>query len=466
MTDLHRTEQDTIGKIDVPSDRYWGAQTQRSLENFRYQEKMPNALIRSIAEIKLSAAVVNQRNGLITKEVADLIIKFAKKIAEGQYSDEFPLSVWQTGSGTQTNMNVNEVISNLACHEKGTPLGSKSPVHPNDHVNLGQSSNDTFPTAMHIAVVREIHNILIPGLQTLHKHLLEKSIQFKDIVKIGRTHMQDATPLFLGDEFSGYAKQIEKSIDRIKRSLDDLYELAQGGTAVGTGINTHATFAEEFAEEISKVTKLPFKSSQNKFESLATNDAITGLSGALNTIATSLMKIANDIRILGSGPRAGIGEISLPANEPGSSIMPGKVNPTQCESITMICSQVIGNHVSISIGNSNGHLELNVFRPMIAYNILQSIDLLGRGSIAFAEKCIAGIEACHSRINELVGKSLMLVTSLVPVIGYDKAAKIAKLAHEENLTLKEAALKLLSISEEDFDKNVIPEKMTRPTLKG
>ncbi|RDD35530.1 Fumarate hydratase class II [Wolbachia endosymbiont of Cylisticus convexus] len=453
-----RIESDSLGEVKVLSEHYWGAQTQRSLENFKIgTEKMPEPLIKALAIVKLAAARVNMKQGSIDSRVGDAICAAAKEIIDGKFNNEFPLVVWQTGSGTQTNMNINEVISNRAIEILGGDLGSKSPVHPNDHVNYGQSSNDTFPTAMHIAVAEQINRLLIPNLEELYKALNNKVQEFKDIIKVGRTHLQDATPLTLGQEFSGYTVQIKKGIERVKST--NVYELAQGGTAVGTGLNTKKGFAEDFAKEVAGITNLPFISAKNKFEALAANDALVELSGALNTVAVSLMKIANDIRLLGSGPRCGVGEIMLPENEPGSSIMPGKVNPTQCEAVTMVCAQVMGNHVAVTIGGSNGHFELNVFKPVIIYNVLQSIRLLADASLNFAEKCVVGIKANEERIKDLLNQSLMLVTILNTHIGYDNATKIAKLAYKENITLKEAAVKLQLLTEEEFERIVKPEKM-------
>jgi len=457
---MFRVESDSLGEIKVPSEHYWGAQTQRSLKNFRIGiEKMPEPLIKALTIVKLAAAKINMKYGTIEEQVGNAICQAAEEIMSGRFSDEFPLVVWQTGSGTQTNMNMNEVISNRAIEILGGQLGSKSPVHPNDHVNYGQSSNDTFPTAMHIAAAQQVNELLIPNLKKLHKALSDKMQEFQSIIKVGRTHLQDATPLTLGQEFSGYVVQIQKGIERVKLTLSNVYELAQGGTAVGTGLNTKKGFAEDFAKEVAKITGLPFISASNKFEALATNDALVELSGALNTIAVSLMKIANDIRLLGSGPRCGIGEIILPENEPGSSIMPGKVNPTQCEAVTMVCAQVMGNHVAVTIGGSNGHFELNVFKPVIIYNVLQSIRLLADASSNFTEKCVVDIKANKERIKNLLDQSLMLVTILNTHIGYDNAAKIAKLAYKENITLKEAAVKLALLTAEEFEKIVKPEKM-------
>ncbi|MDN5247801.1 MAG: class II fumarate hydratase [Wolbachia endosymbiont of Tyrophagus putrescentiae] len=460
---MFRVESDSLGEIKVLSNQYWGAQTQRSLENFKIgTEKMPEPLIKALTIVKLAAARVNIKYGTIDEKIGNAICQAAQEIMEGGLKEEFPLVVWQTGSGTQTNMNMNEVISNRAIEILGGKIGSKSPVHPNDHVNYGQSSNDTFPTAMHIAAAQQVTESLIPNLEKLYKALNDKAQEFQEIIKVGRTHLQDATPLTLGQEFSSYATQIKKGIERVKLGLSSIYELAQGGTAVGTGLNSKKGFAEDFAQEVAKITALPFVSAKNKFEALAANDALVELSGVLNTIAVSLMKIANDIRLLGSGPRCGIGEIILPENEPGSSIMPGKVNPTQCEALTMVCAQVMGNHVSVTIGGSNGHFELNVFKPMIIYNVLQSIKLLADASLSFTEKCIIGIKANKERIKNLLDQSLMLVTILNTHIGYDNAAKIAKLAYKENITLKEAAVKLKLLTEKEFEEIVKPEKMVNP----
>lgn len=457
---MYRTETDSMGEILVEDDKYWGAQTQRSKENFKIgNQTMPVELIKALAIVKLCAAKVNNRLGMLEENFAKEIIAAAQKIINGEFSDQFPLVVWQTGSGTQTNMNMNEVISNI-CNEKLTGVKStKAPVHPNDHVNKGQSSNDTFPTAMHIATILAVHNKLLPALEHMHKILCKQSKEWGDIIKIGRTHLQDATPISLGQEFSGYAEQIKMSIRRIRNNLEDVYYLAQGGTAVGTGINCHKDFAQYFAQEVSNYTKLEFQTANNKFEALASNDALVAFSGSLNSLAVSIMKIANDIRFLASGPRCGIGEIKLPENEPGSSIMPGKVNPTQCESLTMIAAQVMGNHLAVTIGGSNGHFELNVFKPLIIQNIMHSINLLGDGIGNFIEKCLISIEPNIDRINFLRDQSLMLVTALNPHIGYDKAAMIAKKAFKENMTLKEAAVKLNFISAEDFDKIIIPKNM-------
>ena len=460
----NRVESDSFGNIDVASDKYWGAQTQRSLQNFKIGgETMPEPLIRAFGILKLSAAKVNMNLGVLDKAIGEKIIAAAGEVIDGKLAGHFPLVVWQTGSGTQTNMNVNEVISNRAIELAGGVMGSKKPIHPNDHVNMGQSSNDSFPTAMHIAAAYEINNSLIPALTHLHTALDKKAKEFADIIKIGRTHLQDATPLTLGQEFSGYAKQIENGIRRAKSTLPALYELAQGGTAVGTGLNAKKGFAEAFAKEVASITKLPFITAPNKFEALATHDALVETSGILNTLAVSLMKIANDIRLLASGPRCGFGELSLPENEPGSSIMPGKVNPTQSEAMTMVCAQVMGNHVSVSIGGSNGHFELNVFKPVIIYNVLQSIRLIADSAVSFTDNCVVGIEANRERINKLMNESLMLVTSLNPHIGYDNAAKIAKKAHKEGTSLKEAGIALELLTSEQFDAWVKPETMLAPS---
>lgn len=456
----YRIETDTFGEIQVPSDKYWGAQTQRSLINFKIGDsKMPQPLIKALAIIKKCAAMVNNQKGKLDSKIADAIVKAADEVISGKLSQHFPLVVYQTGSGTQTNMNINEVISNRAIEILGGVIGSKTPVHPNDHVNMGQSSNDTFPTAMHIAAVMEIHETLIPALNMLKDALHDKQQEFKDIVKIGRTHLQDATPLTLGQEFSGYVTQIEYGIDRVKNTLTRLQYLAQGGTAVGTGLNAYKGFDHDFANAVATLTGYPFTTAPNKFEALAANDALVEASGALNVLACSLMKIANDIRLLGSGPRCGFGELSLPENEPGSSIMPGKVNPTQCEALTMVCAQVMGNHVAITVAGSNGHFELNVFKPVIINNYLQSLRLLADACVSFAEHCVVGIEANEQRITKLMHESLMLVTALNPYIGYDNAAKIAKNAHKNGLTLKQSAIDLGLITAEQFDEWVVPEKM-------
>jgi fumarate hydratase class II len=455
-----RTETDSFGPIDVPADKYWGAQTQRSLQNFKIGgERMPEGLIVAFGVLKYAAAETNMELGLLDKKLGEAITKAAAEVIDGKLKDHFPLVVWQTGSGTQTNMNANEVISNRAIEILGGEKGSKKPVHPNDHVNMGQSSNDSFPTAMHIAAVMEITGKLVPALEGLHRALDKKAAEFRHIVKIGRTHLQDATPMTLGQEFSGYAMQAKLGVERAKECLKRLYPLAQGGTAVGTGLNCAKGFAEAFAKKVAALTRQPFTSAENKFEALAAHDALVEASGALNTIAVSLMKIANDMRLLGSGPRCGIGEISLPENEPGSSIMPGKVNPTQSEALTMVCAQVMGNHVAVSIGGSNGHFELNVFKPVIIHNVMQSIRLLADGVESFTKNCVVGITANEDRIKKLVNESLMLVTALNPHIGYDNAAKIAKKAHAEGKTLKQVAIELGLLSAEKFDEVVRPEKM-------
>ncbi len=458
-----RTETDSMGPIKVPADRYWGAQTQRSLGNFKIgTERMPLPLVRAFGIQKRAAALANIAIEDIDKKLGKTIAAAAQEVIDGKLDDHFPLVVWQTGSGTQTNMNANEVISNRAIEMLGGKRGSKDPVHPNDHVNRGQSSNDSFPTAMHIAVVEEIHATLLPGLDHLATALEAKVKAFAKIIKIGRTHTQDATPLTLGQEFSGYATQVRYGIDRIKGCLPRLYQLAQGGTAVGTGLNARKGFAERFAREVAEMTGHPYKTAKNKFEALAGKDAMVEVSGALNTIAASLMKVANDIRFLGSGPRSGLGELILPANEPGSSIMPGKVNPTQAEALTMVCAQVMGNNVAVTVGGANGHFELNVFKPVIIYNVLQSIRLIADAAVSFADNCVAGIEANETRIRELMQNSLMLVTALNPHIGYDNAAKVAKKAYEDGTTLKEAALALDLLTEAQFDNWVRPENMVGP----
>ncbi len=455
-----RIERDSLGEVTVPADRYYGAQTQRSVENFRISgERFTRPMIRAFGIVKRAAATVNADLGVMDKEKATLIAQVADEVIEGKLDDHFPLVVWQTGSGTQTNMNANEVISNRAIEIAGGEMGSKTPIHPNDDVNRSQSSNDTFPTAMHIAAAEEVVNNLIPAVMDLQLTLAGKAADFADIVKIGRTHLQDATPLTLGQEFSGYAYQLESFVNGLKAVLPQVYELALGGTAVGTGLNAPKGYSVAVAAEIAKLTQLPFVSSPNKFAGLACHDPLVLLSGALKSGATALMKIANDIRWLASGPRCGIGEISIPENEPGSSIMPGKVNPTQCEAMTMLCAQVIGNDVAVAIGGASGNFELNVFKPVIIHNVLQSIRLLADGCRAFNEKCAVGIEAEETRIAELLDKSLMLVTALAPHIGYDKASKIALKAHHEGKTLKETALELGHVTEEEFHKYVQPRKM-------
>jgi len=465
-TGAYRIERDTFGELEVPVEKYYGAQTLRSVMNFPIgdlrSERMPLPVIRAFGILKKAAAQVNVEFGLDPK-IAEAICQAADQVIDGSlYEEHFPLVIWQTGSGTQSNMNTNEVIANRAIEILGGKLGSQSPVHPNDHVNKSQSSNDTYPTAMHIAVVLEIHQVLIPGLQKLHAALDAKSKEFENVIKIGRTHTQDATPLTLGQEFSGYVTQIEFAIERIKATLPRVYMLAAGGTAVGTGLNTRKGFAEKVAAKVSELTGLPFVTAPNKFEALAAHDALVEVSGALNVIAVSLMKIANDLRFLGSGPRCGLGEISLPENEPGSSIMPGKVNPTQCEAITMVAAQVMGNHVAVTVGGSNGHFELNVFKPLIVSNVLRSIRLIGDASVAFTDKCVDGITVNRNRVSTLLNESLMLVTALNPHIGYDKAAKIAKTAHKNGTTLKEEAIRLGFLTAEEFDKWVRPEDMLGP----
>jgi len=458
-----RTETDSMGDIKVPANLYYGAQTARSLIHFNIgEETMPRELIRGMGILKKASALVNAELGLLPSNVKDLIVKAADEVIEGKLDDHFPLRVWQTGSGTQSNMNSNEVIANRGIELAGGVIGSKDPVHPNDHVNMGQSSNDTFPTAMHIAAVERINEALIPSLGTLAESFRKKSDQFKDIIKIGRTHLMDATPLTLGQEFSGYTTQLEYALDRINGCMPRMCQIALGGTAVGTGLNSHRDFPEKVAEKIADITGRPFITAPNKFESLAAHDAIVEASGVLKTIACSLMKIANDIRWLGSGPRCGIGEITLPANEPGSSIMPGKVNPTQSEAITMVAAQVIGNDTVINIGGSSGHFELNVFKPVMIYNLLQSIRLLADSCRSFNDYCVVGIEPNQAQIEKHLNGSLMLVTALNPHIGYDNAAKVAKKAYQENMTLKESAVALGLLTAEEFDKNVRPEKMTGP----
>ena len=461
-----RTESDSFGNLEVPSSKYWGAQTQRSLGNFKIGiEKMPPSLVRALGVIKKSAALSNIEFDNIDRKIGEAISQAADLVIDGQLDDNFPLVVWQTGSGTQSNMNANEVIANKAIELLGGEIGSKSPVHPNDHVNKAQSSNDTFPTAMHIAAVEEIHHRLVPALTHLRDALQKKSEAFGSIIKIGRTHLQDATPLTLGQEFSGYVQQVTNGHKRVEGCLENLYALAQGGTAVGTGLNTPVGFAESFAKNVATITGLPFVTAENKFEALAGHDAIVEASGVMNTVAVSLFKIANDIRLLGSGPRSGLGELVLPENEPGSSIMPGKVNPTQCEAMTMVCSQVMGNHVTVSFAGSQGHMELNVFKPVMVFNLLQSIQLLADASVSFTDNCVVGIEPNGARINELMEKSLMLVTALAPKIGYDNATKVAKTAHANGTTLREEAVKLGFVSEQEFDEIVRPEKMIHPSGK-
>ena len=458
-----RIETDSFGKIEVINEKYWGAQTQRSIINFPIGwEKQPISIVRALGIIKKACAEVNRDNKKLDSKKADAIIQAATEVIEGKFDDHFPLVVWQTGSGTQSNMNANEVISNRAIEILSGRIGSKNPVHPNDDCNMGQSSNDTFPTAMHIATAMMTHSILIPGLKKLHNALEKKSNQFKKIIKIGRTHTMDATPLTLGQEFSGYSHQLAMSIKRVNKSLLDIYELAQGGTAVGTGLSTEIGWDIKVAENIKNITKLPFKTAPNKFEALAAHDAMVEFSGTLKTVAVSLFKIANDIRLLGSGPRSGLGELSLPENEPGSSIMPGKVNPTQVEALTQVCAHVFGNDAAVGFAGSQGHFELNVYKPMIAYNVLQSIQLLGDCCSTFTDNCVSGIKANVNNIDKLMRESLMLVTALAPHIGYDKATIVAKTAHKNGTTLKEEAAKLGFVKEADFDKFVKPEEMIGP----
>ena len=458
-----RKEKDSMGILEVPDDRYYGAQTQRSLNNFKIgEERFQRELIRAYGILKKAAASVNEKAGKLDSKLAGVIREAADEVIDGNLDDHFPLVVWQTGSGTQSNMNFNEVIANRAIEKLGGELGSKDPVHPNDHVNMGQSTNDTFPTAINIAAVESTINQLLPGLKKLLKSLVKKEKEFDAIIKLGRTHLQDATPLSLGQEFSGYASALRHGVSRIEKSLDHCYELAMGGTAVGTGINSFEGFGKQVANEISNLTGLPFKTAENKFEALGGQDSIVELSSALKTVSGSLFKIANDIRWLASGPRSGIGEILIPANEPGSSIMPGKVNPTQCEAMTMVCTQVMGNDVTISFAGASGNFELNVYRPVIAYNIIQSIRLLTDACDSFRVHCVDGIEANEERIRSNLYNSLMLVTTLNPHIGYDKAAEVAKKAHKDNLSLREAIIDLGYMSGEEFDQLVQPEKMIRP----
>ncbi len=459
----YRTEFDSIGKIKVPGDKYWGASTERSNKYFNIGDFLVRPLvIQSIAIVKKAAAIVNAKNKDLNPKLSKYIIKAADEIIKGKLDDHFPLKVWQTGSGTQTNMNVNEVISNRAIEMMGGKMGTKKPIHPNDHVNKSQSTNDVFPTAMHIAIAIKTREKLLPSLKLLEKELKKKTQEFKKIVKVGRTHLQDATPITLGQEFSGYHEQLKKCISRIESALKEIYNLAQGGTAVGTGLNTKKNFDKKIVKEISKITKIPFKTASNKFASLAAHDEIVNFSGTLNTTAVCLMKIANDIRFLGSGPRAGYGELILPSNEPGSSIMPGKVNPTQSEAVTMVCVKVIGNHNGITMAGSHGHFELNVFKPLIIHNILQSIEIMSDSSKTFALYCVKGIKANKKRIKELLDNSLMLVTALAPKIGYDKAASIAKKAHKNGTTLKEEVIKAGFIKEKDYDKIMNPAQMVKP----
>jgi fumarate hydratase class II len=462
-SDSTRVETDSFGPIEVAADRYWGAQTERSRGNFRIgHDRMPLPIIRALGIVKLAAAQTNRELGLLDARRARAIVRAAREVIDGKLDDHFPLVVWQTGSGTQTNMNLNEVIANRASELLGGKLGTKKPIHPNDHVNMSQSSNDAFPTAMHIAAAMRILADLIPALRELHAALRKKEKAFARIVKIGRTHTQDATPLTLGQEFSGYAAQVESGIARLRVAVKDLYPLAQGGTAVGTGLNSKPKFARRFARHAAAITGLPFTSAPNKFEALASNDAYVFVHGAINSVATGLFKIANDIRLLGSGPRSGLGELILPKNEPGSSIMPGKVNPTQCEAVTMVCCEVFGNHTAITIGGSQGHFELNVYKPLLANCMMNSIQLLADVARSFTEHCVVGIRADEKRIRELMERSLMLVTALAPTIGYDNAAKVAKAAHARGTTLKAEAVRLGFVSAGEFDRLVRPDKMTHP----
>jgi fumarate hydratase class II len=458
-----RTEIDSMGSVEVPADRYWGAQTQRSIENFPIgEERMPGEVIRALAILKKAAAAVNVEMGEIEPEIGEAIIRAADEVLDGGLEGNFPLVVWQTGSGTQTNMNVNEVLAGRANEILGGTRGARSPVHPNDHVNRGQSSNDAFPTAMHVAAATEIHGRLLPALELLGAALEAKADAWRDIVKIGRTHMMDATPLTLGQEFSGYAAQVAGGIERVRGCLPRLHRLAQGGTAVGTGLNAPRGFDERVAAEIARLTGLPFVTAPNKFEALAAHDSLVECSGVLNTLAASLMKIGNDVRLLGSGPRSGLGELVLPANEPGSSIMPAKVNPTQVEALTMVCARVIGNHVAVTVAGASGQLELNVYKPVLIHSLLQSVRLLADAAASFASRCVAGIEPDRERIAGHVGRSLMLVTALVPLVGYDAAARVARAAHDNGTTLREEAVRMGLVTEEQFDGIVDPVAMTRP----
>ncbi|MBT0780991.1 class II fumarate hydratase [Paracoccus sp. pheM1] len=463
MTKTTRTETDSFGPLEVPADKYWGAQTQRSIQNFPIGwERQPVPIIRALGAIKQAAAEVNMASGKLDPAIGKAMVQAAAEVVAGKFDDNFPLVVWQTGSGTQSNMNANEVISNRAIEILGGEMGSKKPVHPNDHVNMGQSSNDTFPTAMHVAIAMQARDVLLPGLEKLHKALVAKSGEFKDIIKIGRTHTQDATPLTLGQEFGGYAHQVQKGIERVKLALGDIYELAQGGTAVGTGLNTKKGWDTAIAAKIAEITGLPFVTAPNKFEALAAHDAMVFFSGALKTVAASLFKIANDMRLLGSGPRSGLGELILPENEPGSSIMPGKVNPTQAEALTMVCAHVMGNDAAIGFAGSQGHFELNVYNPMMSYNVLQSMQLLGDAAGSFTDNMVVGTEANIPRIEKLMKESLMLVTALAPTIGYDNATKVAKTAHKNGTTLREEAIALGFVDGETFDRIVRPEQMIGP----
>ncbi|MFC4670429.1 class II fumarate hydratase [Seohaeicola nanhaiensis] len=458
-----RTETDSFGPLEVPADKYWGAQTQRSIMNFPIGwERQPVAIIRALGVIKRACAEINISTGKLDATIGKAMVEAATEVIEGKFDDNFPLVVWQTGSGTQSNMNANEVISNRAIEILGGTMGSKKPVHPNDHVNMGQSSNDTFPTAMHVAIGMMARDTLLPGLEKLHKALAAKSEEFKDIIKIGRTHTQDATPLTLGQEFSGYAKQVENGIARINKILPEIYELAQGGTAVGTGLNTDKGWDVAVAGKIAEITGLPFVTAPNKFEALAAHDAMVMFSGALKTVAASLFKIANDLRLLGSGPRSGLGELILPENEPGSSIMPGKVNPTQAEALTMVCAHVMGNDAAVGFAGSQGHFELNVYNPMMSYNVLQSMQLLGDAAGSFTDNMVVGTQANTARIDKLMKESLMLVTALAPTIGYDNATKVAKTAHKNGTTLREEAIALGFVDGETFDRVVRPEDMIGP----
>ncbi|WP_194095648.1 class II fumarate hydratase [Marivivens aquimaris] len=458
-----RTETDSFGPLEVPADKYWGAQTQRSIINFPIGwEKQPVPIIRALGVVKKACAMANKELGTMDAEIADAIIAAAGEVIDGKFDDNFPLVVWQTGSGTQSNMNANEVISNRAIEMLGGEMGSKKPVHPNDHCNMGQSSNDTFPTAMHVGIAMQARDVLLPGLRKLLAALEAKQEEFKDIIKIGRTHTQDATPLTLGQEFSGYAHQVRKGIERVEACLGDIYELAQGGTAVGTGLNTKKGWAEIVAGNMAEITGLPFVTAPNKFEALAAHDAMVMLSGALKTVAGSLFKIANDMRLLGSGPRSGLGELILPENEPGSSIMPGKVNPTQAEALTMVCAHVMGNDAAVGFAGSQGHFELNVYNPMMSYNVLQSMQLLGDSASAFTDNMVVGTQANTARIEKLMKESLMLVTALAPTIGYDNATKVAKTAHKNGTTLREEAIALGFVDGETFDRIVRPEDMVGP----
>jgi fumarate hydratase class II len=466
MSDAFRIESDSMGEVEVPAEAYWGAQTQRSLLHFsigsKERDRIPIEIVHALGLLKKAAATANLELGVLDAERAGWITQAAEEVASGKLDAEFPLRIWQTGSGTQTNMNANEVISNRAIEMLGGEMGSKKPVHPNDHCNMGQSSNDTFPTAMHVAIAMQARDVLLPGLEKLAAALEAKSEAFKDIIKIGRTHTQDATPLTLGQEFSGYAHQVRKGIERVKACLPDIHELAQGGTAVGTGLNTKKGWAEMVAKNMAEITGLPFVTAPNKFEALAAHDAMVMFSGALKTVAASLFKIANDIRLLGSGPRSGLGELILPENEPGSSIMPGKVNPTQAEALTMVCAHVMGNDAAVGFAGSQGHFELNVYNPMMSYNVLQSMQLLGDSASAFTDNMVVGIEANEARIEKLMKESLMLVTALAPTIGYDNATKVAKTAHKNGTTLREEAVALGFVDEETFDRVVRPEDMIGP----